>query len=152
MTDFLKTYAEIFESGGVLMLPLAALALYLYYGEFSACLALHKIRRDFSRSRRLPEPRVLDAIGGRIKTAKILSSAAPLLGLLGTICGICSAFSAYDGAGAGNLAGGISAALITTQAGLVVAIPSWLLAVYASAKLSDLRNLADSEKDAEGGL
>lgn len=150
MTDFLKTYAEIFESGGVLMLPLAALALYLYYGEFSACLALHKIRRDFSRNRRLPEPRVLDAIGGRIKTAKILSSAAPLLGLLGTICGICSAFSAYDGAG--NLAGGISAALITTQAGLVVAIPSWLLAVYASAKLSDLRNSADSEKDAEGGL
>ena len=135
MTDFLKTYAEIFESGGVLMLPLAALALYLYYGEFSVCLALHKIRRDFSRSRRLPEPRVLDAIGGGIKTAEIPSSA----------------FSAYDGTGAGNLAGGISAALITTQAGLVVAIPSWLLAVYASAKLSDLRNLADEKKDAEGG-
>jgi biopolymer transport protein TolQ len=54
-------------------------------------------------------------------------SGAPFMGLLGTVWGVMEAFSAVAGqqsAGIAALAPGISAALLTTIAGLVVAIPS----------------------------
>jgi len=52
---------------------------------------------------------------------------SPLLGLLGTVIGMVKVFAAITTHGVGNpgvLAGGISEALITTAAGLTVAIPS----------------------------
>jgi biopolymer transport protein ExbB len=52
---------------------------------------------------------------------------SPLLGLLGTVIGMVKVFAAITIHGVGNpgvLAGGISEALITTAAGLTVAIPS----------------------------
>jgi biopolymer transport protein ExbB len=52
---------------------------------------------------------------------------SPLLGLLGTVIGMVKVFAAITANGVGNpgvLAGGISEALITTAAGLTVAIPS----------------------------
>jgi len=61
-----------------------------------------------------------------IKTILVLASVAPLLGLLGTVTGMITTFDVISIFGTGNpkaLASGISEALITTQAGLVVAIP-----------------------------
>ncbi len=58
-----------------------------------------------------------------------IAGIAPLLGLLGTVTGMIKAFSVISHAGIGNpqmLAGGISEALITTAAGLTVAIPSFV--------------------------
>lgn len=55
-----------------------------------------------------------------------LSNVAPLLGFLGTVVGMISAFAAIEGAGqveASLVAGGIKVALITTAAGLIIAIP-----------------------------
>lgn len=55
-----------------------------------------------------------------------LTAVAPLLGLLGTVAGMIETFQAVaasTGKTAGKMAGGISQALITTQFGLVVAIP-----------------------------
>jgi len=52
-----------------------------------------------------------------------------LLGLLGTVIGMIKVFTALNLQGAGNaavLAGGISEALITTAAGLTVAIPAMI--------------------------
>jgi len=57
-----------------------------------------------------------------------LTSAAPLLGLLGTVLGMIATFQAVSQASgdtAARVAGGISQALITTQFGLVVAIPGF---------------------------
>jgi biopolymer transport protein ExbB len=57
----------------------------------------------------------------------IIASISPLLGLLGTVVGMIQVFTALMLEGAGNanvLAGGISQALITTAAGLSVAIPA----------------------------
>ena len=57
----------------------------------------------------------------------IIASIAPLLGLLGTVVGMIDVFNSLMLEGAGNanvLAGGISTALITTAAGLSVAIPA----------------------------
>ncbi|MEY1661801.1 MotA/TolQ/ExbB proton channel family protein [Alcanivorax sp. REN37] len=56
-----------------------------------------------------------------------VANIAPLLGLLGTVFGMIAVFSAImlHGSGdTGQLAGGISEALITTAAGLIVAIPA----------------------------
>lgn len=57
----------------------------------------------------------------------LVASISPLLGLLGTVSGMINAFSSISSHGIGNpglLAGGISEALLTTAAGLCVAIPA----------------------------
>lgn len=69
-------------------------------------------------------------IDKHIGTIVVLSKAAPLLGLLGTVCGMISAFEVISVFGTGeakSLAGGISEALITTQTGLLVAVPGLVL-------------------------
>lgn len=61
-----------------------------------------------------------------LSTIKIIASIAPLLGLLGTVTGILTAFSVISKSGLDDpslFAGGISSALITTVGGLIVAIP-----------------------------
>ena len=62
-----------------------------------------------------------------------IASITPLLGLLGTVIGMIKVFSVITAEGVGNpavLAGGISEALITTAAGLSVAIPSLMAHRY----------------------
>lgn len=56
----------------------------------------------------------------------VLAGIAPLLGLLGTVIGMMATFDIISTFGTGNaraMAGGISEALITTQTGLLIAIP-----------------------------
>lgn len=70
---------------------------------------------------------------GSIKSIAILSSVAPLLGLLGTVTGMITTFMVIATSGTGDakaLASGISEALITTQTGLVIAVPGLFLANY----------------------
>ena len=60
----------------------------------------------------------------------VIAAVAPLLGLLGTVTGMIATFDIITEFGTGDpkmLSGGISTALITTQLGLVVAIPAVLL-------------------------
>lgn len=62
-----------------------------------------------------------------LNTLGTIAAISPLLGLLGTVVGMIEVFSVITVQGVGDpgaLAGGISQALITTAAGLVVAIPS----------------------------
>ena len=64
-----------------------------------------------------------------LSTVRIIASIAPLLGLLGTVIGVLSAFDAISKSGLGDpsvFASGISLALITTVGGLVVAIPHYI--------------------------
>lgn len=62
-----------------------------------------------------------------LNTLGTIAAVSPLLGLLGTVAGMIRVFSAMTTQGLGNpqaLAGGISQALLTTAAGLCVAIPA----------------------------
>ena len=65
----------------------------------------------------------------RIEYLSVIGNLAPMLGLLGTVTGMIQAFyrvaSTQGSAGAADLAEGIYQALITTVAGLIVAIPSF---------------------------
>ncbi len=68
-----------------------------------------------------------------LNTLGTIAGISPLLGLLGTVVGMIKVFSAIMVHGVGNaneLAGGISEALITTAAGLTVAIPSYFFYRY----------------------
>jgi len=68
-----------------------------------------------------------DQLGRWVPWLATLGSASPLLGLLGTVLGVMDAFIGIATTGSGNLsavAPGVAEALITTVAGLVVAIPA----------------------------
>ncbi|MCV6622896.1 MAG: MotA/TolQ/ExbB proton channel family protein [Cellvibrionaceae bacterium] len=70
-----------------------------------------------------------------------IASIAPLLGLLGTVLGMIKVFTAIVLEGSGNtaaLAGGISEALITTAAGLCVAIPAMMLHRFYTRRVDTL--------------
>lgn len=70
-----------------------------------------------------------------------IAAIAPLLGLLGTVIGMIQIFSAFlanGGANPDRLAGGISTALVTTAAGLMVAIPALFFHRYLVRHVDDL--------------
>lgn len=84
--------------------------------------------------------RLLSETGSGLRALELIATIAPLLGLLGTVLGMIAAFQALQSAGAradpAALAGGIWEALLTTAAGMAVAIP-------ASAALTWFESVAD---------
>lgn len=78
----------------------------------------------------------------------IIASISPLLGLLGTVVGMIKVFTALMLEGAGNanvLAGGISEALITTAAGLSVAIPAIMFHRFFLRRVDELMVMMEQE-------
>jgi len=76
-----------------------------------------------------------------MNTLGTISTITPLLGLLGTVIGMIRVFTAITVIGVGDpgqLAGGISEALITTAAGLTVAIPSLIFYRHLKRKIDEL--------------
>lgn len=76
-----------------------------------------------------------------ISTLGTIAAISPLLGLLGTVVGMIKVFTEITSQGVGNpgvLAGGISEALITTAAGLSVAIPTLIAYRYFRRLIDDL--------------
>jgi len=70
-----------------------------------------------------------------------IAGLSPLLGLLGTVIGMIDAFNQIVERGVGNagdVAGGISMALITTAAGLTVAIPAFIANRYFAGRVENL--------------
>ncbi len=76
-----------------------------------------------------------------LNTLGTIASITPLLGLLGTVIGMIKVFAVITTHGVGDasiLAGGISEALLTTAAGLSVAIPTLMFHRYFRGKVNDL--------------
>lgn len=68
-----------------------------------------------------------------LNTLGTIATISPLMGLLGTVFGMIQVFGVITSVGVGNphvLAGGIAKALITTAAGLLVAIPAHIFVRY----------------------
>jgi len=81
-------------------------------------------------------------------TLGTIASISPLLGLLGTVTGMIRTFKAITLAGVGNpsaMASGIAEALITTAAGLMVAIPAFVVYRYLRGRVDSL--VIDMEKE-----
>ncbi len=92
---------------------------------------LKDVVEEVGRREAAPLERYLGLLG-------TIANISPLLGLLGTVYGMIEAFRVISVVGVGTpatLGGGISQALITTAAGLSVAIPTILLHRYLSGKM-----------------
>lgn len=82
-----------------------------------------------------------------LRTLENVAQLAPLLGLFGTVLGMIEAFQALQAAGSqvdpSILAGGIWVALMTTAAGLAVAMPTSILHSWLEARMDSERGFAD---------
>ena len=88
------------------------------------------VREEISR---LSEERI-DYYSSKLDSLQVIAAIAPLLGLLGTVFGMIEAFQQMESAGKSVdpsiLSGGIWEALLTTAAGLSVAIPIVVVESY----------------------
>ena len=166
LENFFESFTTTWISGGWLMLPLFALAIFIYYTAIDLYLRLrshfllrgrvHKrtdndligslknvhsaiaqvVLKDFSSIREIRSHflqvrnEYLPIINRRIRFLVIIITAGPLVGLLGTVSGMLTTFTglaANQGNKFDSVVGGISEALITTQAGLTISIPAWII-------------------------
>jgi biopolymer transport protein ExbB len=92
--------------------------------------------------------REVTAMTRRLRPLFVITTVAPLLGLLGTVMGMINAFRALafttGVAKPQLLAGGISQALVTTAAGLVVAIPAQCAYFWLKAKVEKFGNAVET--------
>jgi len=85
-----------------------------------------------------------DELAHRLIWLAVIGSTSPLLGLMGTVIGVMNAFLGITATGSANIAAvapGVAEALITTVAGLAVAIPAVIAYNYFVSRL----NLVSSE-------
>ncbi len=110
--------------------PVAAL-LTVGLNRYRTMLALGKVQEEIEQSvaRSMEEftPRVLSELEKRVGMLLMVGSVSPLIGMCGTVLGMIRAFTAMaqaESLGGGVVAAGISEALITTAAGLLIAVPA----------------------------
>lgn len=111
---------------------------------------LARAKGSYAESERAAEDagkREVKRLGSNLRPLVVVAMIAPLLGLLGTVWGMIEAFTAIagnDGLGKPEvLASGISQALVTTAAGLAVAIPTQALYYYFRARIDKFARLAE---------
>lgn len=83
-----------------------------------------------------------------INTIQIIATIAPLLGLLGTVIGVLQSFDSIAKLGLGDpsiFSAGISIALITTVAGMIVAIPHFIAYNYFAGILNQIENNLEAQ-------
>jgi len=91
------------------------------------CLANHSDHQETRRRFDQVRQGEISYLNRRLRFLFVLASSAPLIGLLGTVAGMLRTFdglSMQDSYKMDLVAGGISQALVTTQAGLLIAIPA----------------------------
>ena len=100
----------------------------------------HSLGNAFSRAAN----QELQRFSQGLPTLDTCITAAPLLGLLGTVTGMMNTFGALSGgdiaAAAGQITGGVAEALIATACGLAIAITGLLPYNYLNARLEEARH------------
>lgn len=111
-----------------------------------AMVSLVRYPEDKDRAREVAAHFAMESLGTMSKNLRFLETvaqAAPMLGLLGTVIGMISAFGELSAKGGAidpsALAGGIWVALITTAAGLTVAIPVYFLSMWFEGRVDQER-------------
>lgn len=111
-----------------------------------------RIIEEVLKARHLPHSQALETMRATGRTQvgtlergltvlEIVAGISPLIGLLGTVLGMVTVFDAISARGVGNpqiLSEGISKALVTTIAGLSIAIPSLAFHSWFSRRVEDL--------------
>lgn len=116
-----------------------------------AMLTLGEAQLSEAQARERIERSALDQIEStrtHLRTLDLIASLAPLLGLLGSVLGMIDAFRALEAAGdrvqPSILFGGIWQALLTTAAGLTIAIPAIVAVGYFERRVEALQQAMES--------
>ena len=110
----------------------------------AVAITLERLRfyRSMQATRYTSRARLESDLTRRLNIIGTIGANAPYIGLLGTVLGMIDIFSAFMGsqmtANAAVLAGGISKALITTAAGLMVGIPSVFFHRFLQRRIDEL--------------
>lgn len=167
----------LWGQGGPLMGPITLLAFVIYLGSFvlwfrllahpmasrSGVESLAQSGQALAKTGLWPEGSLPTAKGWallredtdrsfqrRVRMLGQFTKAAPLLGLMGTVGGMLSTFEGMKGLGLSqseDMAAGISMALITTQYGLLVAIPGMVLLTMIRSRMARIqRNMLCHER------
>ncbi|WP_274627909.1 MotA/TolQ/ExbB proton channel family protein [Arvimicrobium flavum] len=117
----------------------------------AAMASLLRYPDDRDRAKELAAQAALDELTSMSRHLRILESvvqAAPMMGLLGTVIGMIVAFGELSAAGGAidpaALATGIWAALLTTAAGLAVAIPFYFVSVWFDSRVEEERSTMEA--------
>lgn len=151
MTELTRLYMHYMHTGGITMYPLMLCCLamwgliffYLPVWQPPVQREVKQLTSSFDRLRSNSQRhnkqlydyllhRCRARLGRGVSTIKIFATLAPFLGLFGTVTGMIKTFQSVATFGLANpkaLAGGISEAMITTQFGLLIALPG-IFAVY----------------------
>ncbi len=169
MNEAVSSLLQFLQAGGILMPILAAVSCGIWYLSLSLyiplLLAFRRLRALSDCTSHIPTTEtspITSACPGdemtgyrisqlrpfeqRLGILRALVVCAPLLGLLGTVKGMITTFVALGERGVASmdmLSVGISEALITTQVGLIIAIPG-LVGSHATARLiTQMKNALD---------
>jgi biopolymer transport protein ExbB len=143
MAEFLQVLyhqtMDYLQAGGAVMPPLVMVSLVMWLLIFKRAFFFRRLSR-----RNMPFRTAREHVQqGRLPDRRQYSGAiAPLLGLLGTVTGMIATFDIMSVFGTGNakaMAGGISEALITTQTGLLVAIPGLYMKGFLDRRARNLQ-------------
>ena len=134
----MDSFITFFAPAGWLLAPLVACA----FGIWFFFLRSRDLFLGLRSTEAEPE-RALRSAERHVGLLAACTAVAPLLGLLGTVTGMMVTFDAVGRPGVGSdiaaqVSGGISSALLTTQIGLVIAIPG----VFGIARLQRMREHA----------
>ena len=158
-----NSFAYYFETSGVVAYAMLAVAVVLYNILFSLIFELYSKNKSVQKLGISEEFGSLQnkyfayfkAVNLKLKLAAALAAALPLLGLLGTVLGMEICFVSNSGS-YDIVALGVSKALLTTQAGLVLSLPSFVFvfcAKYLKTRLvGNLQNAALPRKKNGGAL
>jgi len=151
-----EKFNQLMQDGGILMYPILAMliiALLLILERLFVLLGSGKFLKEIKKTVSNPElktrkeaeksveaqfAKIVPHLENRLSIISILGTTAPLLGLLGTVMGMIELFDVITIHGTADpklLAGGISIALVTTEAGLSVAIPVHLLHTWIAGRI-----------------
>lgn len=136
---------ELVATGGPVILAIMALSVLLYERCFNLLLFLRRTRHEIGNLVltdttdvgvvRRKEFELQDAFRQQRLVIRAMITAAPLLGLLGTVMGMIGAFDSLAAPGGQRsmegLAQGISEVLVATESGIAVAIPAVVLLYVA---------------------
>jgi biopolymer transport protein ExbB len=131
---------QIIRMGGPVIVAIMVLSVVLYSQCFKLLFSLRKMggRLDTnisaSEARRVQQE-ISDLYSQQRVSLGAMITAAPLLGLLGTVSGMVRTFESLSGTAAnksmGGLASGVSEVLVATESGLLVALPALVLVALA---------------------
>lgn len=148
--DLTRRIWQLVESGQISDKVITALEANSPLGKLLAVGLVNRYRTRAVLMERLEDAgrHVTHELDRFLNTLGTIATVAPLLGLLGTVAGIIKAFNAIYAGGMGDphaLSGGIAQALLTTAAGLCVAIPSYVSFRYLRGRVDGI--VVQMEKD-----